>query len=514
MPGVTSAPGRYPSRDRGVAWRVRPGVTRARPRCVVAWRREDRLHRRRPGRAVPRHPGQARRARARGRRLRAQPPGRHVRVRRRVLRRDARATSPPPIPRRHAQITAGSRAGTTSRSTSAARCCARPATASAASSARRCSRSCRRAPRSSASGVEFEHEVRSLAERRQRRRDRRVRRRRELGARRARRASCSPTVDVRPNKFVWLGCTVPYRAFTFLFKETPHGLFRVHAYRYHERRLDVHRRVPRRRPGAPPGSTTPTRTRTVAILERDVRRRARRPPADQEPLDLAQLPDRALRQVAHRQRRAGRRRRAHRALLDRLGHQARDGGRDRAARRAARARATSPRALAAYEARRRPEVEALQAAAQASLEWFEGTERYAAMAPVQFTYSLMTRSLRVSHASVAQARSAPRARRRAAARRVASAIAERSAARRRPRCRSRSAIARARIADRGRAATARRRSPRDDDQLVALGGAAAAGAGLVVTPAAIAARRPRSPTDDARRRVAARSSTTSTARAR
>jgi anthraniloyl-CoA monooxygenase len=59
-------------------------------------------------------------------------------------------------------------------------------------------------------------------------------------------------------------------------------------------------------------------------------------------------------------------------------------------------------ALAAYEARRRPEVEALQAAAQASLEWFEGTERYARMAPVQFTYSLMTRSLRVSHASVAK----------------------------------------------------------------------------------------------------------------
>jgi anthraniloyl-CoA monooxygenase len=62
----------------------------------------------------------------------------------------------------------------------------------------------------------------------------------------------------------------------------------------------------------------------------------------------------------------------------------------------------SSAALAAYEARRRPEVEALQAAAQASLEWFEGTERYARMAPVQFTYSLMTRSLRVSHASVAK----------------------------------------------------------------------------------------------------------------
>src|SRR5262249_21135799 len=44
----------------------------------------------------------------------------------------------------------------------------------------------------------------------------------------------APQVDVRPNRFVWLGCTVPYQAFTFVFKQTPHGLFRVHAYRYHE----------------------------------------------------------------------------------------------------------------------------------------------------------------------------------------------------------------------------------------------------------------------------------------
>src|SRR4051812_39948580 len=43
-----------------------------------------------------------------------------------------------------------------------------------------------------------------------------------------------PSIDTRANKFVWLGTTVPYRAFTFLFKATPHGLFRVHAYRYAE----------------------------------------------------------------------------------------------------------------------------------------------------------------------------------------------------------------------------------------------------------------------------------------
>ncbi|MBL0216319.1 MAG: hypothetical protein IPQ07_20840 [Myxococcales bacterium] len=30
------------------------------------------------------------------------------------------------------------------------------------------------------------------------------------------------------------GTTVPYQAFTFLFEDTPHGLYRVHAYRFHE----------------------------------------------------------------------------------------------------------------------------------------------------------------------------------------------------------------------------------------------------------------------------------------
>jgi anthraniloyl-CoA monooxygenase len=59
-----------------------------------------------------------------------------------------------------------------------------------------------------------------------------------------------------------------------------------------------------------------------------------------------------------------------------------------------------PAALAAYEQARRPEVEALQRAAQVSLEWFEHTERYMKMAPLQFTYSLLTRSLRVSHDSL------------------------------------------------------------------------------------------------------------------
>ncbi len=54
-------------------------------------------------------------------------------------------------------------------------------------------------------------------------------------------------------------------------------------------------------------------------------------------------------------------------------------------------------ALAKYEAARRTEVLRLQSAARNSLEWFEHVERYLHLDPVQFTYSLLTRSQRISH---------------------------------------------------------------------------------------------------------------------
>ncbi len=249
--------------------------------------------------------------------------------------------------------------------------------------------------------IEFEHEVRSLG---------------ELGGadvivacdgvaswvRDALAAELSPRVDVRPNKFVWLGCTVPYRAFTFLFKQTRHGLFRVHAYRYHEH-----------------GSTF------IAECREETWRALGLAGADED-RTLAVLGEVFAEELAgHRliknrsiwrnfpTVRCGRWHAGNVVLVGDAAHTAhfsigsgtklamedvialRDELLDRGAR-------DIGGALAAYEARRRPEVEALQAAAQASLEWFEGTERYLAMPPVQLTYSLMTRSLRVSHASVAR----------------------------------------------------------------------------------------------------------------
>ena len=212
-------------------------------------------------------------------------------------------------------------------------------------------------------------------------------------------ADLGPDVDVRPNKFVWLGTTVPYTAFTFVFQPSDVGLFRVHAYRY-----------------SPTGSTfivecTAATWRaagldrtdedgTIAILERIF--------ADHlGPHRLIKNRSiwRSFPTVRNRSWRSGNvvlvGDAAHTAHFS-IGSGTKLAMEDSIA--LSDALVAQPddvdAALAAYEARRRPEVLALQAAAQASLEWFEGTERYLGLPPAQLCYSLMTRSLRVSHASM------------------------------------------------------------------------------------------------------------------
>ncbi len=288
-----------------------------------------------------------------------------------------------------------------------------------------------------------------------------------------------PTIDVRPNKFVWLGCTVPYRAFTFIFKTTPHGLFRVHAYRYHadgstfivECRDDTWHSA---------GLADADEDRTLEILgevfadelrgHRLIKNRSiwRSFPtvrcARWHARNVVLLGDAA--HTAHFSIGSGTKLAMEDAIVLRDEVLA--------------APTDIPSALATYERRRRPEVEALQAAAQASLEWFEGTERYMRMSPIQLTYSLMTRSLRVSHASVAK-RDPDLAR--GVERLLAARVGITSEAPPPPtalpmplgdrRAPSRLAVA----------PVVGTRAPTDDDLLVALGGAAAAGAGLVVTPA-------------------------------
>lgn len=217
----------------------------------------------------------------------------------------------------------------------------------------------------------------------------------------------APSVDVRPNKFVWLGTTVPYRAFTFLFKETEFGLFRIHAYPYSAERSTF---IAECRPETwqRAGFDTADEDRTVEVLERlfadelgghrliknrSIWRNFPTVRCERWYSDHVVIVGDAA-HTAHFSIGSG----TKLAMEDSIELAAAlaavpptDGRPSRAAISAA---------LASYQARRMPEVESLQAAAQVSMEWFEGTERTLGMAPAQFAYNLMTRSLRVSHASM------------------------------------------------------------------------------------------------------------------
>ena len=171
------------------------------------------------------------------------------------------------------------------------------------------------------------------------------------------------------------GTDLRLEAFTFIFQESEHGLFQVHAYPFDADDLAPSSSSAARRPGGAPGSTARTRPRRVAYLERLFADDLRGPPAAHQPLDLAHVPDRPQRALAPRQRRAARRRRAHRALLDRLGHQARDGGRDRAGRGASAAstRRRARRCSRPTRRRARPRWRGCRARRRRSLEWFENS---------------------------------------------------------------------------------------------------------------------------------------------
>ncbi len=204
-----------------------------------------------------------------------------------------------------------------------------------------------------------------------------------------------PVVDWRPNKFVWMGTTRPFDAFTFDFQRDSHGLWRLHAYRYSEGRS----------------------TFIVETTDETLARSGLADASEEETLAwcetlFAERLD-GDRLIANRSiwrsfptLTCARWSRENVVLLGDAAHTAHFsvGSGTKLAMEDATALAEAlgrerdvPAALAAYEAERRPLVESLQRAAQASLQWFEGTERYMDTEPIQFAFNLLTRSLRITH---------------------------------------------------------------------------------------------------------------------
>jgi anthraniloyl-CoA monooxygenase len=208
-------------------------------------------------------------------------------------------------------------------------------------------------------------------------------------------ARFQPQIDVRRNRFVWLGSTRPFPAFTFYFKPSPAGLWRAHAYQYAPGRSTFIVEA-REETWQASGLDEHDEQATIAYLEtlfadelqghglianRSIWRRFPTVRNARWHSDNVVLIGDAA-HTAHFSVGSG----TKLAMEDAIALAA-----------ALRTEPSVSEALASYEAVRRPQVESLQRAAQASLEWFESVERYHDTEPLQFAFNLLTRSLRITH---------------------------------------------------------------------------------------------------------------------
>ena len=217
-----------------------------------------------------------------------------------------------------------------------------------------------------------------------------------------------PTLDHRKCRFTWLGTDKPLEAFTFIFKNTEHGLFQVHAYPFEqglgtwivECRDEVWRAA---------GLEDATEEDTVAFCQelfkeeleghnlltnRSIWRifptvrcatwhRSVSPEAaDGGPANVLLLGDSA--HTAHFSIGSGTKLAMEDAIA--LVDEFRKHGTDNV-----------PQVLNEYEENRWVDVAKLQKAAQTSLEWFENSARYLGQSPIQFSFNLMTRSKRITY---------------------------------------------------------------------------------------------------------------------
>ncbi len=209
-------------------------------------------------------------------------------------------------------------------------------------------------------------------------------------------------LDWRKCKFCWLGTDKPLDAFTFIFKDTPHGLFQVHAYPFEddlgtwivECREEVWKRA-----GLEAASEEDTLAFCRELFAEDL--------AGHRLLTNRSL-WRSFPTVKcdtwHR---------GNLVLLGDAAHTAHFsiGSGTKLAMEDAIALAESFQhtttrdvrgALGRYEDERWVDVIKLQKAAQTSLEWFENSARYLQQPPLQFTFNLMTRSKRITYDNLAE----------------------------------------------------------------------------------------------------------------
>ena len=209
-------------------------------------------------------------------------------------------------------------------------------------------------------------------------------------------ASFKPVIDYRPNRFVWLGTTAPFEAFTFIFKQNRHGIWNVHAYRYQEGMATLIIETTEATwlaAGMDTASEAETAAYMAELFAEDLggaevltNRSAWRslPNIHCESWvheNIVLIGDGA--HTAHFSIGSG----TKLAMEDAIAlHGAVEAN-----------RADPATALQQYEVARREEVERIQHAANTSLTWFETVTRFWDMDPIQFNFSMLTRSKQITY---------------------------------------------------------------------------------------------------------------------
>ncbi len=213
-----------------------------------------------------------------------------------------------------------------------------------------------------------------------------------------------PNIDLRPNKYAWFGTSKVFDGFHFIFEDTPAGMIWAHIYPYSdEGSTFIVEMAPETWAGLgfdktadqvfPPGVSDEYAMRRCEEIFSDH--------LEGEPLvgnnsKWLQFPTITCERWHH----------DNVVILGDAAHTAHFsvGSGTKLAMEDAIALAPLllgeepiPAVLSEYEARRRSPVESLQRAAKASLEWFEGADRYRGQEPAQFVFSMLTRSQRVTY---------------------------------------------------------------------------------------------------------------------
>jgi anthraniloyl-CoA monooxygenase len=205
-----------------------------------------------------------------------------------------------------------------------------------------------------------------------------------------------PSLDRRRAKYAWFGTDLVFDAFKFFIKETEHGVLQVHGYPYSDTMSTfIVETTPAAWKGL--GLDRATEEESLAICEdlfADALGGHRLIPNRSIWIDFVTVRNARWRHenvvlvgdaahTAHFSIGSGTKLAIEDAIALAWALRERPGDIDGA--------------LEAYEAERRPIVESTQRAAQGSLEWFEGIERYVGQQPLIFAFNLLTRSRRITY---------------------------------------------------------------------------------------------------------------------